>query len=64
MWLFKENLIKSNYFKLAKTAGIFHEARYKGITISAHFVKNNDCFFSALNSNRLNLALLKESCHQ
>ena len=43
----KEILIKSNYFKLAKTADIFHEDRYKGITIPAHFVKNSDNFFCA-----------------
>jgi len=45
--IFKEILIKSNHFKLAKTAAIFHEDRYKGATIPAHFMKNSDSFFCA-----------------
>jgi len=43
----KEIQIKSNYFKLAKTADISHENRYKGATIPAHFVKNNNSSFCA-----------------
>jgi len=44
-WYFKESLIKSNYFKLAKTADIFHEDRHNRITITSHFVKNSSSFF-------------------
>jgi len=43
----KENLIKSNYFKLAKTADIFHEVRRNRVTITFHFVKNSDSFSRA-----------------
>jgi len=43
----KEILIKSNYFKLAKTADIFHEVRRNRATITSHFVKNSDSFFCA-----------------
>jgi len=34
----KEALIKSHYFKLAKTADIFHENRRDRMTITTHFV--------------------------
>jgi len=51
-------LIKSNYFKLAKTADIFHEDRRNRITITSHFVKIATVF-SALNYNRPNQAFLK-----
>ena len=53
----KENLIKSNYFKLAKIVAIFHEVRRNRITITAHFMKNSASFFM-LKSNRLNQDLL------
>ncbi len=43
----KETLIKSNYFKLAKTADIFHEDRCNRMTITSHFMKNSDRFFCA-----------------
>ena len=43
----KENLIKSNYFKLAKTVGIFHEDRRNKVTITSLFVINSDSFFCA-----------------
>jgi len=42
-------LIKSNYFKLAKTTDIFHEDRRNRITITSHFVKNSDTLFLHLN---------------
>ena len=54
----KEHLIKSNYFKLAKAVGIFHEDRRNRITITSHFVKIAT-LFSALKFNRLNQSLLK-----
>ena len=40
--LFKEALIKSNYFILVKTVRIFPEDRGNRITITAHFVKNTN----------------------
>jgi len=46
-WLLTEILIKSNYFKLAKTADIFHKVRRNRATITSHFVKNSDSFFCA-----------------
>ena len=45
--VFKEDLIKSYYFKLAKTDAIFHEVRRNSSTITTHFVKYSDSFFYA-----------------
>jgi len=47
MVLLKEILVKSNYFKLAKTADIILQDRHNRITITSHFVNNSDSFFSA-----------------
>ncbi len=44
---FKESLIKSNNFELAKTADIFTENRSNRVTITAHFDENSDSFFCA-----------------
>jgi hypothetical protein len=43
----KETLIKSNYFKLVKTADIFSEDRRNSATITTHFEENSDRFSSA-----------------
>jgi len=45
--LVKESLIKSNYFKLVKTADIFPEDRRNSATITTHFEKNSDRFSGA-----------------
>jgi hypothetical protein len=36
-----------NYFKLVKTADIFHEDRRNSATITTHFMKNSDRFSGA-----------------
>ena len=43
----KETLIKSNYFKLVKTADIFPEDRRNSATITTHFEENSDRFSGA-----------------
>ena len=43
----KETLINFNYFKLAKIADIFLEDRRNRLTITTHFMKNSNNFFSA-----------------
>jgi hypothetical protein len=45
--LLKEGLIKSNYFKLVKTADIFPEDRRNSATITTHFEENSDRFSGA-----------------
>jgi hypothetical protein len=46
-FLIKESLIKSNYFKLVKTADIFPEDRRNSATITTHFEENCDRFSGA-----------------
>jgi len=44
---YMETLIKSNYFKLVKTADIFFEVRRNSATITTHFEENSDRFSGA-----------------
>jgi len=43
--LIKETLIKSNNFKLAKSACKFHEDRCNRMTVTTHFAKLTNIFF-------------------
>lgn len=45
--LHKETLIKSNNFRLAKSAAIIPEDPRNRMTITAYFMNNSDIFFCA-----------------